>query len=147
MWERICFQYVISILHLNFPFRQKLVKNMSEEEGEAETPSGPVENAWSIKVPEFKKGDMKSHLLEESSFSVLFPKYREKYLRECWPLLQKTLDVRLLTPFEIITFNLFNIWHDRLFALCSNVVNVEYYGSIILKKKVVTNILNWDKCF
>ena len=70
--------------------------NMSEEEGEAETPNGPVENAWSIKMPEFKKGDMKSHLLEESSFSVLFPKYREKYLRECWPLLQKTLDVRLL---------------------------------------------------
>lgn len=66
--------------------------NMSDEEGEAEAPTGPVENAWAIKVPEFKKGDMKSHLLEESSFSVLFPKYREKYLKECWPLLRKTLD-------------------------------------------------------
>lgn len=62
---------------------------------EAETPTGPVENAWALKVPEFKKGDMKSHLLEESSFSVIFPKYREKYLRECWPLLQKSLDVRV----------------------------------------------------
>ncbi|XP_053628492.1 KRR1 small subunit processome component homolog isoform X2 [Cherax quadricarinatus] len=62
--------------------------NESEEE---EVPKGPVENAWAIKIPEFKKGEMKSHLLEESSFSVLFPKYREKYLKECWPLLVKTL--------------------------------------------------------
>lgn len=63
------------------------------EEENGETPKGPVENAWSIKIPEFKKGDMKSHLLEESSFSLLFPKYRERYIRECWPLLDKTLKV------------------------------------------------------
>lgn len=69
---------------------------MSGEGEEAETPTGPVENAWAIKVPEFQKGDMKSHLLEESSFSVIFPKYREKYLKECWTLLQKSLDVWLL---------------------------------------------------
>ena len=29
--------------------------------------------------------------LEESSFSVLFPRYREKYLREVWPALTSTL--------------------------------------------------------
>ena len=34
------------------------------------------------KVEEFKVGDMQSHLLEESSFATLFPKYREKYLKE-----------------------------------------------------------------
>lgn len=37
-----------------------------------------VENAWSMKIPEFKPEDNPSGLLEESSFSVLFPKYREK---------------------------------------------------------------------
>ncbi|XP_071531325.1 KRR1 small subunit processome component homolog isoform X2 [Panulirus ornatus] len=64
---------------------------MAYDEDEEELPQGPVENAWAMKIPEFKKGEMKSHLLEESSFSVLFPKYREKYLRECWPLLEKNM--------------------------------------------------------
>jgi ribosomal RNA assembly protein len=29
---------------------------------------------------------------EESSFSVLFPKYREVYLREAWPLVTRSLE-------------------------------------------------------
>mmetsp|Transcript_17651 Transcript_17651/g.26427 ORF Transcript_17651/g.26427 Transcript_17651/m.26427 type:complete len:424 (+) Transcript_17651:55-1326(+) len=32
------------------------------------------------------------NLLEESSFATLFPKYREKYLREVWPIVTSTLD-------------------------------------------------------
>lgn len=59
---------------------------------DAPTPSGPVENAWALKLPEFRPEDNKHRLLEESSFATLFPKYREKYLRECWPLVQKTFD-------------------------------------------------------
>ncbi|XP_055541881.1 KRR1 small subunit processome component homolog [Wyeomyia smithii] len=54
--------------------------------------NGPVENAWLLKIPEFKQEDNPNGLLEESAFSCLFPKYREKYIKECWPLVAKTLD-------------------------------------------------------
>ncbi|KAK8870453.1 ribosomal RNA assembly protein krr1 [Tritrichomonas musculus] len=39
----------------------------------------------------FQKGDMKSSLLEESSFVVLFPHYRERYLTEIWPKVEEKL--------------------------------------------------------
>ena len=42
-------------------------------------------------VPEFKAEDNPHRLLDESSFATLFPKYKEKYLKECWPLVQKAL--------------------------------------------------------
>lgn len=53
--------------------------------------TGPIENAWAMKIPKFTPEDNPSGLLEESSFAILFPQYREKYLREVWPLVQKTL--------------------------------------------------------
>jgi ribosomal RNA assembly protein len=40
----------------------------------------------------FKQGEMKGPLLEESSFATLFPKYREQYLREVWPVITKELE-------------------------------------------------------
>nr|CAI5854782.1 unnamed protein product [Callosobruchus analis] len=52
----------------------------------------PIENAWSMKIPEFKPEDNPYGLLEESSFATLFPQYREQYLKQVWPLIQKVLD-------------------------------------------------------
>ncbi len=43
------------------------------------------------KLEEWKDEDLPDSLLEESSFATLFPKYREKYLRDVWPVVTKAL--------------------------------------------------------
>lgn len=66
------------------------IKMASSDEDEPMS-TEPVDNAWALKVPEFKAENNPNGLLEESSFATLFPKYREKYLKEYWPLVQKSL--------------------------------------------------------
>ncbi|KAK7491939.1 hypothetical protein BaRGS_00016785 [Batillaria attramentaria] len=48
-----------------------------------------VPDGW--KEPKFTRADNPHGLCAESSFAVLFPKYREKYLRECWSRVKKKL--------------------------------------------------------
>ncbi|KAF3917879.1 hypothetical protein ABW20_dc0107441 [Dactylellina cionopaga] len=57
-----------------------------------------VEKPWDTddidkwKIDEFKPEDNKGGaFLQESDFKVLFPRYREQYLREAWPLITRTL--------------------------------------------------------
>ncbi|EDW03465.1 KRR1 small subunit processome component homolog [Drosophila grimshawi] len=66
---------------------------MSDSETEETTKQStePVDNAWSLKIPTFKAEDNPHGMVEESSFATLFPKYREKYLKEVWPLVQQTV--------------------------------------------------------
>ncbi len=44
------------------------------------------------KIEDWKEEEMVAPLMEESSFATLFPKYREKYLREIWPIVTSSLD-------------------------------------------------------
>ncbi|XP_047596503.1 KRR1 small subunit processome component homolog isoform X2 [Lutra lutra] len=67
-------------------FRKKKPKPDNRDESELLT----VPDGW--KEPAFSKEDNPRGLLEESSFATLFPKYREAYLKECWPLVQKALN-------------------------------------------------------
>jgi len=54
-----------------------------------EKPDDPKIDCW--KIEGFKPGDMKSPLLEESSFATLFPRYREKYIKDVWPIVTREL--------------------------------------------------------
>ena len=74
----------------SLPFKGKKSKVSKQEKRESN--QEVVDNAWSIKVPTFKPDDNPHRLLEESSFATLFPKYREHYLKQCWPLVQKALN-------------------------------------------------------
>lgn len=51
--------------------------------------SDPTIDKW--KLDPFHQGDMQGSLLEESSFATLFPQYREKYIKEVWGNVKKTL--------------------------------------------------------
>ena len=49
----------------------------------------PTLDKW--KVEEFKPEHNPDGMVDESSFSCLFPQYREKYIKEIWPLVKNEL--------------------------------------------------------
>ncbi|KAL5006638.1 hypothetical protein ScPMuIL_015444 [Solemya velum] len=74
---------------------KKIAKHRSGEDL-LEVPEG-----W--KEPEFSKNDNPHGMIAESSFATLFPKYREKYLLECWPLVKKLLgDYELKADLDVV---------------------------------------------
>nr|XP_011412443.1 KRR1 small subunit processome component homolog [Crassostrea gigas] len=71
---------------MDFPVnkgKQKGKKTVNQEEL-LEVPDG-----W--KEPGIAKEQNPHGVVSESSFATLFPKYRENYINECWPLVKKTL--------------------------------------------------------
>merc|ERR1711894_801280 len=48
-------------------------------------------DAWSMSIPKFLPEHNKHGMIDESKFATLYPAYREKYLREVWPMVQKKL--------------------------------------------------------
>jgi len=76
-------------------------KDAKEEKGEEQVPKkkkyrkdkpwdDPSIDHW--KIEPVTKDNPLPPPIEESSFATLFPKYREKYLREVWPIVTKALD-------------------------------------------------------
>lgn len=75
---------------------KKWGKKNVENDSLLEVPKG-----W--KEPGITREDNKHGMLAESSFATLFPKYREKYLRECWPLVKKTLaDYEIKAELDVV---------------------------------------------
>jgi ribosomal RNA assembly protein len=72
----------------------KIIVKMASTDSEEKSGghSKVIDNAWSMKIPPFRPDENPHRLLEESSFATLFPKYREQYLRECWSLVQSSLE-------------------------------------------------------
>ena len=57
-----------------------------------EIQENPAHNATQVDI--FNPGDNKGGTFaEESSFATLFPKYREVYLKEAWPLVTRSLAI------------------------------------------------------
>lgn len=50
-----------------------------------------TDNPWRIPIPKFTESDNPHGPLYESSFPILFPKYREEYMKEYYPLIKDTL--------------------------------------------------------
>ncbi|KAH8691403.1 putative rRNA assembly protein Mis3 [Talaromyces proteolyticus] len=54
-----------------------------------------TEDIDKLKIDEFKpEHNLAGSFLEESSFVTLFPKYREVYLKEAWPMITRILEKR-----------------------------------------------------
>lgn len=51
-----------------------------------------MDNPWKIPIPKFSEADNPSGTVYESSFSLLFPRYREQYIKEYFPLIKKALE-------------------------------------------------------
>ncbi|CAF1128106.1 unnamed protein product [Adineta ricciae] len=64
-------------------------KTSTENEQKEGIESAVIPPGW--KEPKFTKEDNPRGFIAESSFATLFPKYREKYLQECWPLVKAEL--------------------------------------------------------
>lgn len=76
--------YALFVLYYTELLTMAETKKQQSQKAPLEIPPG-----W--KEPDFTKECNPTGMLEESSFATLFPKYREKYLKECWPLVQKSL--------------------------------------------------------
>lgn len=67
-------------------------KKQKKDVKETKTVEDFTDNPWRIPIPKFSESDNAHGPLYESSFHVLFPKYREDYVKEYFPLIKNALE-------------------------------------------------------
>lgn len=81
--------------------KRKVETEDGDAEKEAEGPDDSIDH-WAP-IPFTKDDNRGGHLLEESSFAVLFPQYREKAIREAWPHVTRALkEVHIACTLDLI---------------------------------------------
>ena len=68
---------------------ETVVNKNKRYEKEKPWDNDPTLDKW--KIDEFKPEDNPHGMVDESTFSCLFPAYREKYIKEIWPLMKNEL--------------------------------------------------------
>jgi ribosomal RNA assembly protein len=75
-------------------YNDKMKKNHNKYRRDKPWDSQDIDH-WKVQGWDPEKDTLAGgRLLEESSFATLFPKYREAYLREVWPVVTKALDAK-----------------------------------------------------
>lgn len=69
-------------------------KNKSQDEAgtSGKTVEDYTDNPWRIPIPKFTEADNPTGTIYESTFPLLFPKYREGYMKEYFPLIKNALE-------------------------------------------------------
>ena len=72
--------------------KTRQVAQYKPEDSTTVTVEDITDNPWRIPIPKFTEADNPSGTIYESTFPLLFPKYREEYMKEFFPLIKKALE-------------------------------------------------------
>lgn len=72
------------------------MSDIKESDNKLENNTSSIKDPHWWNISTFSAADNPHGIVCESSFATLFPKYREKYIREVWPLVTKAIEEHCL---------------------------------------------------